>query len=377
MGMMEMIVVHPRDVSFRPVDRDFVFIMSTYDIDPGTYLPKVNEMTNFNMWTWNSRVFPGIDPLPVRLGDRVRVRVGNLTMTNHPIHLHGHKFAVSCTDGGWVRESAQWPEVTTDIPVGAIRAFDVLADNPGDWALHCHKAHHTMNAMGHDMRNFIGVSRKELEKVVGKLAPDAMVMGSTGMAMGEMEMPAPDNTLPMMTGSGQFGPIEMGGMFTVMKIRDGMARDDYSDPGPYKNPAGTVAYEVDAPAAEPPRQDGVSKAPPKAKANPPTMNKKGTAMKNLYTRLFATLALTLLIGAGTALADSAIATGKVQKIDNATSKVTIKHGPIKALDMPDPMTMVYPVKDPAMLKAVKTGDNVTFDLDHGDSGYLVTRIQKK
>jgi Cu/Ag efflux protein CusF len=100
-------------------------------------------------------------------------------------------------------------------------------------------------------------------------------------------------------------------------------------------------------------------------------------MKKLYTRLFATLALTLLIGAGTALADSATATGKVQKIDNATSKVTIKHGPIKALDMPDPMTMVYPVKDPAMLKAVKTGDNVTFDLDHGDSGYLVTRIQKK
>ena len=69
-----------------------------------------------------------------------------------------------------------------------------------------------------------------------------------------MEMPAPDNTLPMMTGFGQFGPIEMGGMFTVMKIREGMARNDYSDPGPYKHPAGTVAYEVDAPAAAPARQ---------------------------------------------------------------------------------------------------------------------------
>ena len=64
-------------------------------------------MTDFNMWTWNSRVFPGIDPMPVRLGDRVRVRMGNLTMTNHPIHLHGHHFSVSCTDGGWVPESAQ------------------------------------------------------------------------------------------------------------------------------------------------------------------------------------------------------------------------------------------------------------------------------
>ena len=270
MGMMGMFVVHPRDVAFRPVDRDFVFVMSSYLIDPGTYLPKVNEMTNFNMWAWNSRVFPGIDTLPVRLGDRVRVRVGNLTMTNHPIHLHGHTFAVSCTDGGWVPQSAQWPEVTMDVPVGSIRAFDVVADNPGDWAFHCHKSHHTMNAMGHDMTNLIGVSKKDLAKAVGKLAPDAMVMGSTGMAMGDMEMPAPDNTLPMMTGTGPFGPIEMGGMFTVMKIREGLARDDYRDPGPYKHPAGTVAYEIEAPAVEPQRQE-----------RPAATDKKGAKPTNM------------------------------------------------------------------------------------------------
>jgi FtsP/CotA-like multicopper oxidase with cupredoxin domain len=262
MGMMGMFIVHPRDPKFRAVDRDFVFIMSTYRIDPGSYLPKVNEMTDFNMWTWNSRVFPGIDSLPVRLGDRVRVRTGNLTMTNHPIHLHGHSFTVTCTDGGWVPESAQYPEVTTDVPVGAMRAFELVADNPGEWAFHCHKAHHTMNAMGHDMRNLIGVSRADLAKAVAKLAPDAMVMGSTGMAMGGMEMPAPDNTLPMMTGNGPFGPIEMGGMFTVMKIRADLARDDYRDPGPYQHPAGTVAYEIDVPVIEPPRQEHPSTARP-------------------------------------------------------------------------------------------------------------------
>src|SRR5947209_4673735 len=168
MGMMGMVVVHPRDPKFRRVDRDFVFIMSSYLIDPGSYLPKVNEMTDFNMWTWNSRVFPGIDPLPVRLGDRVRVRMGNLTMTNHPIHLHGHSFSVSCTDGGWVPESAQWPETTTDAPVGAVRVIDVIADAPGDWALHCHKTHHAMNAMGHDVKNFIGVQKRDLARQVRK-----------------------------------------------------------------------------------------------------------------------------------------------------------------------------------------------------------------
>ncbi len=255
MGMMGMVVVHPRDPKFRRVDRDFVFIMSSYLIDPGSYLPKVNEMTDFNMWTWNSRVFPGIDPLPVRLGDRVRVRMGNLTMTNHPIHLHGHHFAVTSTDGGWVPETAQWPEATTDVPVGAVRVIELVADAPGDWAFHCHKSHHTMNAMGHNVRNFIGVQMRDLSKAIGKLVPDYHAMGSEGMAMmGSMEHPMPDNTLPMMTGFGQFGPIEMGGMFTVMKIREGLDVGDYNDPGPYKHPAGTVAYEVNGTANEPPRR---------------------------------------------------------------------------------------------------------------------------
>jgi hypothetical protein len=95
------------------------------------------------------------------------------------------------------------------------------------------------------------------------------------MAMGEMEMPAPDNTLPMMTGTGQFGPIEMGGMFTVMKIREGLGRDDYRDPGPYKHPAGTVAYEIQTPAVEPPRQQPPATNDKGAKP----MNTKGMKMK--------------------------------------------------------------------------------------------------
>jgi hypothetical protein len=79
-----------------------------------------------------------------------------------------------------------------------------------------------------------------------------MPMGTTGMAeMGEMEMPMPENTLPMMTGFGQFGPMEMGGMFSVVKVREGIARDDYADPGPFRHPAGTVAYEVASAEAAP------------------------------------------------------------------------------------------------------------------------------
>lgn len=190
-------------------------------------------------------MFPGIDPFVVRLGDRVRIRMGNLSMTNHPIHMHGYDFQVTCTDGGWVPESARWPETTIDVPIGSMRAFEFVADAPGDWAIHCHKSHHTMNAMGHDIPTMIGVDHRGVAEKVGKLVPEYMAMGDKGMAdMGVMEMPLPENTLPMMTGNGPFGPIEMGGMFTVVKVREGLARNDYRDPGWYKHPRGTVAYEL-------------------------------------------------------------------------------------------------------------------------------------
>ena len=271
MGMMGFIVVHPKNPAFMRVDRDFVFLINAYDVDPGAATPKVNTMLDFNLWSWNSRVFPGIDHLVVRKGDKVRVRMGNLTMTNHPIHMHGYDFKVSCTDGGWVRPEAAWPEVTIDVPVGAMRAFDFVADAPGDWAFHCHKSHHTMNAMGHDVPTMIGVDHRGVARQVMNLVPDYMVMGERGMAdMGEMEMPLPDNTLPMMTGSGPFGPIEMGGMFTVVKVREGLAAGDYKDPGWYKHPPATVAYEWTGELPKVARADS-----PKADAKTLTVRKGG------------------------------------------------------------------------------------------------------
>ena len=78
MGMMGMFVVHPKDPNFMPVDRDFLIMLNAFDIDPGTYVPRIMTMTDFNLWTWNSRIFPDIDPLVVNKGDKVRVRVGNI-----------------------------------------------------------------------------------------------------------------------------------------------------------------------------------------------------------------------------------------------------------------------------------------------------------
>ena len=98
-----------------------------------------------------------------------------------------------------------------------------------------------MNAMSHDVPNMIGVDQKNAK--MNKMVPGYMAMGSTGMGeMSDMNMGTPKNTLPMMGGDGPFGPIGMGGMFTVLKIREGIT--SYEDPGWFKHPEGTVATAV-------------------------------------------------------------------------------------------------------------------------------------
>jgi FtsP/CotA-like multicopper oxidase with cupredoxin domain len=269
MGMMGFWVTHPKGKHpmIAEVQRDFCFLMSSFDIDPGSYTPKIMTMNDFNLWAWNSRIFPGIDTLNVRQNDTVRIRIGNLTMTNHPIHLHGHEFHVTGTDGGPVPPLARWPEVTTDIAVGQMRQIEFVADAEGDWALHCHKSHHTMNAMSHDLPTLIGVEQQDLAKKITDLVPGYMSMGETGMGdMTEMKMPLPENTVPMMGGDGPFGSLEMGGMFSVVKVRKNQKPGDYRDPGWFKHPAGTLTHEVQGslpPTPRPSAQTGGSSTPGK------------------------------------------------------------------------------------------------------------------
>ncbi len=245
MGMMGFFIIHPKSRPEPPVDRDFAIFLAEWAIDPGTSTPNPNIMTDFNLFSFNSRVFPGTEHLVAGLGQRVRLRFANLSMDSHPIHIHGHRFLVSETDGGQIPAAGQWPETTVNVHPGSTRAVEFVADAPGDWALHCHKTHHAMNAMNHDIPNVIGVAQEELAARLDRLVPGAIPMGSSGMAEHAMHahhMRGVKNTLPMMTGEGPFGPIEMGGMFTVVKIRENLA--SYDDPGWYQHPEGSVAYKV-------------------------------------------------------------------------------------------------------------------------------------
>lgn len=251
-GMMGMFIIHPRRPTEPVPDRDFAVMLHEWAIHPGTYRPDPAVMLDFNIFTMNGRIFPAIDPLVVQTGDLVRVRFGNLSMDQHPMHLHGYSFEIVGTDGGRIPTAGRWPQTTVAVPVGSTRDIEFVAEYPGDWALHCHKSHHTMNAMGHDIPNLLGVKQEGVEAEIRKLVPGYMAMGETGMAEHGrhlQHMRGPANTVPMMWGQGPFGPIEMGGMFTVFKVRDHLTSYD-QDPGWYDNPPGTVAYKLDAGSAE-------------------------------------------------------------------------------------------------------------------------------
>jgi FtsP/CotA-like multicopper oxidase with cupredoxin domain len=241
MGLMGFLILHPRQPP-RRVDRDFAIFLNEWFVKPGTSTPDPTMMLDFNVFTFNGRVFPGTEPLLARLGDRVRVRFANISMDSHPIHIHGHTFRWTATDGGPLPETAWIPETSINVPPGTTRDIELVADNPGDWAMHCHKVHHTMNQMGHNLPIMTGVDQSGVAEKLGELVPGYMAMGNSGM--GDMtDMGKPRNTLMMGAGEGPFGSIFMGGMFSILKIREGL-RSYEEDPGWYQYPAGTVASPV-------------------------------------------------------------------------------------------------------------------------------------
>ncbi len=243
MGMMGMIVIHPKTPDRAAVDRDFSIMLGEWDIPVGQSTPNPRAMNDFNILTMNSKAFPGTAPLVAKRGDRVRVRFGNLSaMDHHPIHLHGYQFTVTARDGATVQESARYLESTVLVPVATTRDIEFVATEPGDWAFHCHMTHHVMNQMGHDFPNMVGVRPGEMDALTRPLLPDYMTMGVPGEKM--MKMPVPKNSIPMLSMMGPYGSIGMGGMFTILKVRENLA--SYEDPGWYEYPAGTQAELVES-----------------------------------------------------------------------------------------------------------------------------------
>ncbi|MBC7999328.1 MAG: multicopper oxidase domain-containing protein [Leptolyngbya sp.] len=146
MGAIGMFVIHPKKPHHPPVDKEFGIILQEFAALQNNPVPNSMGM-EFNWLTMNGKSAPATTPLIVRLGDRVKIRLVNLGMDHHPIHLHGHQFYVTGTEGGRIPQSAWFPGNTVIVGVAQARDIEFDAKYPGDWMLHCHMPHHMMNNM--------------------------------------------------------------------------------------------------------------------------------------------------------------------------------------------------------------------------------------
>jgi manganese oxidase len=146
MGMIGAFIMHPKETYKPRVDKDFAIILQEYAVLPNINIPNSMNM-EFNWLTFNGKSGPATTPIIVRYGERVRMRFINLGMDHHPIHLHGHQFVVTGTEGGRQPESTWGPGNTVLVGVAQARDVEFVANNPGDWMLHCHLPHHMMNQM--------------------------------------------------------------------------------------------------------------------------------------------------------------------------------------------------------------------------------------
>lgn len=146
MGMIGLFVIHPKVPHEPRVDRDFGLILQGWALLPNNDTPNTMAM-EFNWLTINGKSAPATTPLLVKQGERVRIRMVNMGMDHHPIHIHGHQFYVTGTEGGRIPQTAWYPGNTVIVGVAQARDVEFDAVYAGDWMLHCHLPHHMMNQM--------------------------------------------------------------------------------------------------------------------------------------------------------------------------------------------------------------------------------------
>ena len=171
---MGMIVVNQRGGD-RARMRDYALMTHEMMVPIGTARAEPLALTDFNVLTFDGKAFPATDPLVAEISDTVRIRIGHLgPMDHHQICLHGNAFEVGATDRGTVPPSARVAVTSVLVRAGTVRVIEFPLRAARDWPLQWRMAQHAMNQMG-----------------------DA---------------------------------VDMGGMFTVGKVRDRLATEDRTYP---------------------------------------------------------------------------------------------------------------------------------------------------
>lgn len=216
-GMVGLLIFHPKQPFAPVVDQDFGLILQEFVIRPASDTPDTTGM-DFNFLTLNGRCGPYATPLVARLGNRVRIRIVNFsTADHHPMHLHGHTFWVTGTEGGRIPDTAWIPGNNVLVGVAQAREIEFIANNPGDWVFHCHMFHHMMN----HMVSGVGPGSRTMAKAGGedpRFKIPAFPQGTGMMAMPTAAEAAKIRTNPRTRGMRANWFMGVHGLFTVVRV---------------------------------------------------------------------------------------------------------------------------------------------------------------
>ena len=195
-GMLGGFIIHPKSPYAPHVDRDYLIALQEYAVLPNSTIPN-SMMMEFNWLTFNGKAGPASTPLIIRQGERVRIRLINMGMDHHPIHLHGFTFWETGREGARQQETAWTRGNTTLVGVAQARDIEFVADRIGDWMLHCHLPHHMMNQMSSNVGPMTRLGRStgigtaaDMPRTNGPLSPseaDKAMANMPGMDHSKMD----------------------------------------------------------------------------------------------------------------------------------------------------------------------------------------------
>jgi len=188
LGMVGWFIIHPKQDYDPPVDRDYAYVLQEWALLPNNNVPNTLSM-EYNWLTMNGKTGPDITPVLCMPGERVRIRFFNMGMDHHPMHMHGHQWVTTGTEGGRIPQAAWAPGNTELVGVAQVRTVEFVAKYVGDWMLHCHLPHHMMNQMV-SMVSPTGMTHAGEGLMTGAGMEEGMGMLKQGGAMAEGNGPA-------------------------------------------------------------------------------------------------------------------------------------------------------------------------------------------
>ena len=379
MGMLGMFIMHPKEPFTPAVHRDFGIVIQEWALLPNNNVPNTLSM-EFNWLTFNGKAGPACTPMLVRQGERVRIRLINLGMDHHPIHLHGNQFAVTGTEAGRTPQQLWYDQNTVIVGVAQARDIEFDAKYVGDWMLHCHLPHHMMNQMA-SMVGPVMSSGHGLQTGAGMEAGMGIVR--QGNALSEELGPSFGRGLGLSADverltSNLVGPQAMldrgaagsaaqmpGHDMTQMKGQTDSAMDMYPKDDPEKKKIPGYPQDMWMPADgmfEKPENHGLRKGWSGA------MGGMMTLVRVLPTEKYDEIMRLVQQKAQQPPEEKRSAghtlLGKVEGVSESAGKITVNHGNVDG--WMGAMTMAYRVDKPEILKRLKVGDQIKATVYNGD-----------